>query len=110
MRKLESISSSDSDFPKAKMEKVGQSQNQQKDTKEKSKHSSLEQNKKEYEVLSKSSASSEQPEMQRNPLICYRCGEQGHYAKNCSSENVCAGYKDRKLNPKTTEFKPPVFI
>lgn len=40
------------------------------------------------EVLSKSSASSEQPQMQRNPLICYRCGEQEHYAKNCSSENV----------------------
>lgn len=39
------------------------------------------------EVLSKSSASSEQPQMQQNPLICYRCGEQGHYAKNCSSKN-----------------------
>lgn len=118
--------STDNGVPKAE-DKNGKgwtkSQNQQKDTKQKSKHSSSEQSKKENqrnsdfitrselkdllnEVLSKSSASTEQPQRQRNPLICYRCGEQGHYAKNCSSENVLASYKDRKLNPQVTEFKP----
>lgn len=44
---------------------------------------------------------------QRKPLICYRCGEPGHYANSCKSEKTEKKVKnERQLNAHANEFKP----
>lgn len=44
---------------------------------------------------------------QRKPLICYKCGEPGHYANSCKSEKTQKKVKiEWQLNAHANEFKP----
>ena len=51
--------------------------------------------------------SGSQVQRPRKPLSCFRCGEQGHFARNCSSEKKQEVMHDNApLNPGANVFKP----
>ena len=58
-------------------------------------------------LISVQSQTSPPADSHRKPLICYKCGEQGHYANSCKSEKTQKGFKqEKRLNPQANEFQP----
>ena len=57
-------------------------------------------------LISVQSQTSPPADSHRKPLICYKCGEQGHYANSCKSEKTQKGFKqEKRLNPQANEFQ-----
>lgn len=58
------------------------------------------------EVLS-TNHTSDKEQKQRKPLICYKCGEHGHFANKCPNGRKQQGTSDSKpLDPGAVNFKP----